>query len=548
MVNERWARIRRHQEADPELGPICRFLLGELEDIEQSDLAKIAKAAEVFVLDEEGTLRYTGGKPSNRLEGRLARLVVPAPLRADVLHLHHADMQGGHQGVARTFEKIRAEYYWQGLYRDVERYVRECIDCSTSKGHPTNVSPSPGNVEPDYPFHIISMDFVTPLPKSRQGNTALLLFQDMFSGFVMCKGTRSTSAMDAASAYEEVVFRRFGASSVIRHDRDPAFMSEMFAHFALMMGSQQRATLAYRPQANGQQERSVQTVTRSIKAYVEDPGQEDWEELAGRLMFAINTAQDTTRRETPFFLVHGWDAKTTMSAMLAPVPTQGQMKLQAYAWRIKNQRQYQYAARWARSLQRQAQRGRAERRNEGWDNLADRYKNGFEVGDSVWLYMARVKPGLVKKLAHLWHGPFRIVEKEPGEGFRVRIKTDGTPYRLFPWVHVSRLKPRLLHQDRPREVPADLPEEMDFDEALLPEDSWIPEGNHFEVEGLLDVRWNAPRAGRRKKEYLVKWAGYEQPTWESAHRLRCGQLLFDFDQSVRAKARFAAMQSGDVGD
>lgn len=37
-------------------------------------------------------------------------------------------------------------------------------------------------------------------------------------------------------------------------------MSEVFKHFREMMGSQQRATLAYRPQANGDQERSVQTV------------------------------------------------------------------------------------------------------------------------------------------------------------------------------------------------------------------------------------------------------------------------------------------------
>ena len=112
----------------------------------------------------------------------------------------------------------------------------------------------------------ISMDFVIPLPESHQGNVALLLFQDMFTGYVMTKPMRSTTAQEVAEAYKEVVFRRFGASSEIRHDRDPRFMSEMFRHFARMMSSQQRATLAYRPQANGQQERSVQTVITSVRS------------------------------------------------------------------------------------------------------------------------------------------------------------------------------------------------------------------------------------------------------------------------------------------
>ncbi|KAJ0408667.1 hypothetical protein ATCC90586_006368 [Pythium insidiosum] len=91
--------------------------------------------------------------------------------------------------------------------------------------------PSPGNLQPEYPFQVVSMDFypfqvvsmdfVGPLPASTQGNTMLLLFQDVFSGFVMCAAMSDTSAQAVAEAYDRVVFQRFGASSIIRHDRDP---------------------------------------------------------------------------------------------------------------------------------------------------------------------------------------------------------------------------------------------------------------------------------------------------------------------------------------
>ncbi|POM61408.1 reverse transcriptase [Phytophthora palmivora] len=136
------------------------------------------------------------------------------------------------------------------MYANVEVFVKECVDCASGKGHLQNPGPSPGNIDPRRPFEVVSMDFVTHLPKSDRGNTFLLLFQDAFSG-------------------------RFGASSVLRHDQDPRFMSEVFTRFRELLGSKQRATLAYRPQANGQQERSVQTVVHSIRAYIAEADQSD---------------------------------------------------------------------------------------------------------------------------------------------------------------------------------------------------------------------------------------------------------------------------------
>ena len=166
-------------------------------------------------------LRYAAGSSKSRTRGDSLRLVVPSAMKADILHLHHDDLQGGHQGITRTFERIKNEYYWRGMFKDVENHVRECTDCVTSKGSAPNAGPSPGNVMPEYPMQYISMDFVIPLPESHQGNVALLLFQDMFTGYVMTKPMRSTTTQEVAEAYEEVVFRCFGTSSEIRHDRDP---------------------------------------------------------------------------------------------------------------------------------------------------------------------------------------------------------------------------------------------------------------------------------------------------------------------------------------
>ncbi|KAE9101856.1 hypothetical protein PF007_g14965 [Phytophthora fragariae] len=155
------------------------------------------------------------------------------------------------------------------------------------------------------------MDHIPSLPASYKGNTELLVWVDLFTGFVVVKANASRTAQTVAEAYEEAVFRRFGASEAIRHDREPGFMSDFFKALSKLMGQRQRATLAYRPQANGAAERMVQTVTRAIKMYIADVDQRDWDEYAERLTFALNTSHDRTRNETPFFLVHDWDPQST---------------------------------------------------------------------------------------------------------------------------------------------------------------------------------------------------------------------------------------------
>ncbi|OWZ15804.1 reverse transcriptase [Phytophthora megakarya] len=81
-------------------------------------------------------------------------------------------------------------------------------------------------------------------------------------------------------------------------------MSDFFKTFNKILGQRQRTTMAYRTQANGSAGRMVQTTTRAIKMYVQDLDQRDWDEYAERLTFAINTARDRIRGETPFYMIH----------------------------------------------------------------------------------------------------------------------------------------------------------------------------------------------------------------------------------------------------
>ncbi|KAE8984695.1 hypothetical protein PR001_g23095 [Phytophthora rubi] len=300
---ERRNRISKAQDEECRWADLKTYLRGQIDQLTRRRAYNAGKVADHFVLSEDGLLYYVGrrrgrGEPTD--DELKLRLVVPTTLIDEVLQNCHNSLEGGHQGMVRTYHRVRADYYWIGLYADTIKHVESCEDCSTSKSKPHLQGYSPGNLVSERPFHIVSLDFVIPLPKTTRGNTALLLFQDHFTGFVIAKAMSETGALEVAKVFEECVFRRFRAPSLIRHDRDPRFMSEVFQKFSEMMQSRSRATLSYRPQANGQQERSVKTTIQTVRAYVEDPLQADWDDIAEKLVHAINNSRDSTRRETPF--------------------------------------------------------------------------------------------------------------------------------------------------------------------------------------------------------------------------------------------------------
>ena len=92
--------------------------------------------------------------------------------------------------------------------------------------------------------------------------------------------------------------------------------------------------------------------------------------------------------------------------------------------------------------------------------------------------------------------------------YAVKLDIAGMPYRLFPKVHVSKLKLVRAFPECPTGgLNVDEASRFDFDEALLPEDSW--EGNldadELEVDKIVDVRsGRKTRYGRIHKQYLVQ--------------------------------------------
>ncbi|OWY90460.1 hypothetical protein PHMEG_00041403, partial [Phytophthora megakarya] len=108
-----------------------------------------------------------------------------------------------------------------------------------------------------------------------------------------------------------------------------------------------------------------------------------------------------------------------------------------------------------------------------------------------------------------------------------RLEIAGSTYSIFPVVHVSKNKKLVkVFPDRPvTRLNGSEGDRVDFDESLLPEDSWIQgrDPDEYEVERISDMRTGKrTRYGRIYREFLVHWRGYEDPTWIDEADLNCG--------------------------
>ncbi len=64
----------------------------------------------------------------------MTRVCVPHVCRSVVLHTAHGDsVLTGHPGMQRTTANVPRSYWWSGLHRDVEHFVRSCRTCAAAK-------------------------------------------------------------------------------------------------------------------------------------------------------------------------------------------------------------------------------------------------------------------------------------------------------------------------------------------------------------------------------------------------------------------------------
>ena len=177
------------------------------------------------------------------------RLVVPDSLKAFVLWRHHGLPLAGHHGRKRTYEEISRRFWWKGMWKTTRRWVRACDVCSRRKMSRPKRQGVPRFILCSYPFEMVSIDLLGPLPVTLSGNKYLLTILDCFSRWPIVVPLPDTSAPTVALALFQRLLTMHGRPTRILSDRGRQLISEAVKQLCATWDIKKIETTGYQPQS-----------------------------------------------------------------------------------------------------------------------------------------------------------------------------------------------------------------------------------------------------------------------------------------------------------
>jgi len=229
-------------------------------------------------------------------------------------------------GFYRTYERLTG-FYWPSMAKDIAVYLAHCPAYLLNK--PARQKPygklSPV-VSPSEPFDTIAIDLTTDLPPcSREGSAdiydTIMTVTDKFSKAVrFIPGRKDWSAIQLSKHfYKDVVLSGWGFPHTIISDRDTRFLSGLWQAILSSAGAKSLATMAYHPRADGQSERTNQTLEVMLR-YLVNTSQSDWLTKLLPLQAACNNMEAESTKKSPKELIYGKKLRTVLEVAAIPLP------------------------------------------------------------------------------------------------------------------------------------------------------------------------------------------------------------------------------------
>uniref|UniRef100_A0ABD2WZD5 RNA-directed DNA polymerase n=1 Tax=Trichogramma kaykai TaxID=54128 RepID=A0ABD2WZD5_9HYME len=100
-----------------------------------ADVAKFPRKYREWHIDDGLLYRHRKDELLDPIEDGVEgwRLIVPAEHRPRVLQEAHDEPSAGHLGQGKTYDRVARQYYWPGVWHDVQNYVSSCDVCQRYK-------------------------------------------------------------------------------------------------------------------------------------------------------------------------------------------------------------------------------------------------------------------------------------------------------------------------------------------------------------------------------------------------------------------------------
>ena len=353
-----------------------------------------------------------------------------------VIKAHHDVPSAGHPGRERTYQLVKANYFWPGMMKSIRQFTKSCHTCRRTKAFRNAYSGSLHQLNvPDDPFKHIAIDFVVDLPPSMMDGTEyrnILTITDRLTKlrhYVPCTDMDSIST---AKLFYRHVYSRFGIPDTVVSDRGPQFTSVFMKRLYERLQIKRSLSSAFHPESDGQSENTNQIMEQYLRAYT-DWLQTDWVEWLPAAEFAANNHVSETTKVTPFYAAYGFHPRWGVEPPTPLPATVARAKLDAdSADKFAEKMEELHAFLKTRMTYAQGCYEQAAAKSRSPAPC-------YAPGDMVWLDARNIKTERPsKKLDHKNMGPYPVIERVQTNAYKLKLDEQMRIHNVF---HTSLLRP-----------------------------------------------------------------------------------------------------------
>jgi len=327
------------------------------------------------------------------------------------------------------------------------------------------------------------MDFVTGLPIS-EGYDAIMVVVDRLTKMrhlIACHTTINPS--EVGRLYLQNVWKHHGIPMYVTSDRGTQFTAQFWQSLLRHLKMKGRMSTPYHPETDGQTERLNAVMEQYLRHYVSYQ-QEDWVKWLPMAEFAANNQKAAATRVSSFFANYGFHPGFDLD-----LSRQGHspqlLDAKEFAARIADLNRYL-----------QIQMRVAQDRYENSVNKSRVAAPLFKIGDKVYVSAKNIRTTRnSRKLDWKRMGPYSVTEMLSPYAYRTAFPES---VKIHPVRSITELEL----------APSDpLP-----GQTIPPPPAVVVDGHEeHAVDEILDSR-----VFRKEPQYLVKWTGYTDATWNKA--------------------------------
>ena len=307
------------------------------------------------------------------------RVVVPKSLYSTVVKNTHLYL--GHRGQDTVIKMLCSRVYFEGMVDYIREKLKSCVECSRRAPNFNKRSGKTRRVFALNPMDFLCIDFMGPLPLSREGFRYLLVVICVFTRYPWAIPLCDMTADTVAQALMDNVFSLFGLPFVVHSDNQSELVGRALRDVFRSLGIRRTSTTTHNPNGNSPVERFIRYLNNSISLAIEKYS--EWPAALPAILFAYRCTPSSFGY-SPCYLMTGRDPTLPLEVTLLPTPEQMQgmepsiEDVDSYVFDMNSKLKSMFQN--VRELQERRSKQHADRRDEDQKRTEVKYNAGDLVG------------------------------------------------------------------------------------------------------------------------------------------------------------------------